>query len=228
MWITCGNIDKLSTRKYAHGDFFYCGSILEAIGAEFVNHSIDNDLTDGDGHELTIGILLDALPPFDNQMAPSTLVPLKMGEFQVLVDDDAKCDECLDITFCNGINGSEALPVDNLVAIDFQSYSQFALTSCSVCIEPGARFLRGDCNGDLRHDIADPATVLGFQFQGFEVACMDACDANDDGKVNLADTVYLLNFLFQSGATPLEPFPNPGLDPTEDQLDCEDGSFTCP
>ena len=61
-----------------------------------------------------------------------------------------------------------------------------------------------------------------------EVGCVDACDANDDGKVNLADTVFVLNYLFKSGAAPPDPGPStPGPDPTDDESDCEEGITPC-
>ena len=37
---------------------------------------------------------------------------------------------------------------------------------------------------------------------------------NDDGTVNLADAIYTLLFLFNSGLPPAEPFPAPGCDLT--------------
>jgi hypothetical protein len=49
---------------------------------------------------------------------------------------------------------------------------------------------------------------------------MDAADANDDGKVDPSDIVYLIGYLFMGGNPPPPPFPNPGPDPTPDGLDC--------
>jgi hypothetical protein len=51
--------------------------------------------------------------------------------------------------------------------------------------------------------------------------CIDACDANDDGKVDLADAVSILRYLFTvGGKEPAAPFPDPGADPTADRLGC--------
>ena len=49
-----------------------------------------------------------------------------------------------------------------------------------------------------------------------------AGDANDSGTINVADAAYSLNFLFRGGMIPPPPFPNPGLDPSDDQLGCDD------
>ena len=50
------------------------------------------------------------------------------------------------------------------------------------------------------------------------ITCQDALDANDNGAVNIADPIYLLDFLFALGAPPLAPYPNSGVDPTPDAL----------
>ena len=51
-------------------------------------------------------------------------------------------------------------------------------------------------------------------------ACLDAADANDDGRVDIADAVKILAHLFaQAGPLPA-PFGACGEDPTADGLDC--------
>lgn len=84
----------------------------------------------------------------------------------------------------------------------------------------GSLFVRGDGNGDDALDIADAVFVLGYLFSMEPSNCLDALDGNDDGMVNIADAVYLLDTLFTMGPNPPAPFPDPGLDPTPDALDC--------
>ena len=109
-----------------------------------------------------------------------------------------------------------------MAVINYQSIQDFFLVGATYEIIPVPAFLRGDCNTDTQVDLADAATVIASQFQGFEVGCLDACDANDDGLINLADSVFLLNFLFLFGDLPPDPGPYmAGPDPTEDDLDCE-------
>jgi hypothetical protein len=206
------------------GDFSIEGSIADAVGAEFVNYTVDNDDTDGDGCEFVAGILLDALPPFGGQTVPQTTDPLLIGCVEVTISDDpALCDTLLTVEFCNGIDGAGAVAIENIAVIDFTSFQDIQFEDCAVYVLPVPTFIRGDCNNDTKVDLADSATVIGQQFVGIPVDCLDACDANDDGKINLADSVFLLNYIFKSGDAPPAPGPDldEGPDPTEDTLDCE-------
>lgn len=87
-------------------------------------------------------------------------------------------------------------------------------------ITEGSLFIRGDGNGDNLINIADAVFVLAYLFQMGPADCLDALDVNDDGAVNIADGIYLLDNLFTMGQDPPPPFPNPGIDPTADTLDC--------
>jgi hypothetical protein len=207
-------------------DFSIAGSIFDEVGAEFVNYNIDNDAGDGDGCEMVVGILLDALPPFDGQTAPPTATPLLIGCSNVTISAGAPCDTCLAVNFCNNINGAGNVLIENIAIIDFESVQGLQLFGCEVCVAPVPVFQRGDCNDDTKVDLADAAKILGWQFQGEPINCPDACDANDDGKINLADAVLLMNYLFKFGDGPADPGPEtPGEDGTDDNLpECDNGS----
>ena len=69
--------------------------------------------------------------------------------------------------------------------------------------------------------MTDPIQILLWLFRGGELACQDTADIDDDGQVNLTDAIALLNFLFQGGPAPQAPYPETGIDPTEDELECE-------
>jgi len=81
-------------------------------------------------------------------------------------------------------------------------------------------------------DISDAQAVLSYLFLSgtwrFPAPCLDACDANDDGRIDLADSVYILRYLFKFAAQPKAPYPNPGPDPVgpsgPDRLTCLAGS----
>ena len=207
--------------SFVEGSFSIEDTIVDEIGAEFVNENTDGD-------EMTIGILLDALPPFDDQTLPPTLGDtLIVGCFEVLVSEDTDCEDVLEVDFQDGITAGKSVPVNNVVVIDFESFEGFFKFGTTITIDLAPTFSRGDCNLDTRVNIADPATVLGYNFQDLEIGCEDACDANDDGKINLADSVFLLNYLFKDGAPPKAPFPGAGSDGTEDDLGCEDGTNPC-
>lgn len=86
-------------------------------------------------------------------------------------------------------------------------------------------FLRGDIVEDGSLNLTDPVGLLNSLFgSGEALTCADAADVNDDGTLNLTDAVFLLQHLFSDGSEPPPPpFPEPGLDPTEDALGCERG-----
>ncbi len=100
----------------------------------------------------------------------------------------------------------------------------FAVDETVCVVEP--TFTRGDCNLDGVRNIADALFFLGEFFQGSgQFNCADACDNNDDGALDIADAVTLLNFLFVTD----DPLPQPlscGTDPTDDGLGCDQTS--CP
>ena len=236
----------------ADNSFDITGTILEAIGAEYVTAQADNDLADGDGCELIIGVLVDALPPFDGATIPPTDRVQLMGCVKFTVKDDAPCGQCCPIEFTNGINGTGKIPINNLISVDNFSRRPAEMVRCELCVVDKERFFRGDCNfsggsgadGSLAVDIADAAAVVSYLFlpgtYKFQPLCLDACDCNDDGRIDLADAVCILRYLFQGGRFPPLPgpgyeetgLPNPnqvrpteaGPDPTPDMLDCAAGA----
>jgi hypothetical protein len=85
----------------------------------------------------------------------------------------------------------------------------------------GALFVRGDMNGDGVWDLTDPVFLLLHLFVGGPAPrCLDAADADDNGRLALTDSIRLLGFLFLGGPAPPEPFPVCGADLTEDALSC--------
>jgi hypothetical protein len=234
------------------GTYSLAGTITEAVGAEFVNvHCEDTDAADAARPgELIIGILVDAVPPFDGQYLPPTDDFLKLicVDFQVLQTAPCKVNgqpAKTVISFCDGANGKGKVPVRNLASVANHSWPMAGLSGAGaelggIEVQAEAAFVRGDCNfSQIDHvpstgkdavDISDAAAVISYLFQTdyfqFQPPCLDACDANDDGRVDLADSVYILRYLFKFDKQPPEPFDNsPGPDPTKDRLSCEGGSI---
>ena len=220
--------------------FDISGGVLapEASDAEFVHIDVDNASrgTDGDGCEFILGVLIDAVPPFDGRMLPPTATFAKVFSMDFAIEDDAMCDHCLWLKFMDGLDGNGTPPVKNLVAIDFFSESPETL-DCQVCVEGEPEFIRGDCNfsGEIMMgvNIADAAAQVGYFFlegdQKFEAPCEKACDANDDGRLDASDVVFLLGYMFIPDS-PVPPAPGPlfpGVDETPDDLTCEGGPKKC-
>jgi len=217
------------------------GTILEALGAEFVSIQCDNDDGDGDGRELIIGVLIDATPPFDGATIAPSPEPQPIGYVTFDIAADAECGAECPIEFVDNINGRGRVPIKNLVSAENKSRSPTMLVNCVVTILHEERFYRGDCNfslmGSMAVEIADAAAVVSYLFLPgswqFQPGCLDACDCNDDGRVDLADSVCVLQYLFLNGRTPPSPGPGwdpesqmeteAGADPTDDKLDCPDG-----
>ena len=99
-----------------------------------------------------------------------------------------------------------------------------ALKGSEVSIRPATPpfprlFVRGDFDSNGQVNLTDAVATLHFLFQsGSPPACLDAADVTDSGNIGISSIVAILNFLFKAGPAPAVPYPNPGLDPTEDAL----------
>jgi hypothetical protein len=114
--------------------------------------------------------------------------------------------------------------------------STTCLTTCPLTTG-NARYTPGVCNGTgTEPNLSSPIFGLNFLFSsGTAPPCVKACDANDDGNVNVSDMVYVLNFLFSGG-----PFPKAWTDHTGDGVpdpacttalpadDCAASHASCP
>lgn len=84
----------------------------------------------------------------------------------------------------------------------------------------GDTFLRGDVGVDGSVSVEDAFALLAFLYEGGSFLCPDAADADDDGVVTSHDFVVIVDYLLLSGAYVPPPFPDPGVDPTPDDLSC--------
>ncbi|HVR75836.1 MAG TPA: endonuclease/exonuclease/phosphatase family protein [Planctomycetota bacterium] len=81
-------------------------------------------------------------------------------------------------------------------------------------------FVRGDADRDARTSEKDALAILAHLFEGRRLACEDAADVDDDGRITLTDAVYLLSHLHRQDLPPPPPGPRlPGIDPTPDALE---------
>ena len=120
-------------------------------------------------------------------------------------------------------------PVVNIVVVGGNSLDP-SLTDGSVTLNPtyappDTPFVRGNCNGDDRVDIADGIWILNEMFQGGPAGtCAEACDANSDDMTDTADAIFVISYRLLSGPMPTAPFPECGI---EEGADCESAS-NCP
>jgi len=90
-------------------------------------------------------------------------------------------------------------------------------------------FRRGDANTDGIEDLSDAVAILDFLFKGGKrLYCLDAADSNDDGEADLSDVIHLLGSLFRGTEDPKPPFGYCGVDPSEDELGCEEYNMCTP
>jgi PKD repeat protein len=169
------------------------------------------------------GVLFDIEPPFDQRVLPPGS-GLRLAGLVFDIDPDARAGVRAHVTLVNGV-GRPAL--NNVHVSGSRSIVPVLGEPAHVEIArlvfpPPAFFVRGDFDGSRAVTITDAIATLAHLFTGGPPPqCFDAADASDDGKVDITDPLYVLNFLFRSGGFPLPPYPDPGLDPTADEIpDC--------
>ena len=192
------------------------GTITETAGAEFVE-----EFSDDDQGNAVLGVLLDILPPYSGQVIPATGIELEVARFYFDVQPDVF--ESVETTI--GFAPSPGTPVvDNVFVIGNQSVQPLTIdTVIEVAVQN--IFLRGDADGDLYLDLSDVINNLVFMTGACpecpDPTCYKALDVNDNGIIDLADGVQLVNYLYTFGPPPAAPFPEPGPDPTPDDLTCD-------
>ena len=92
-------------------------------------------------------------------------------------------------------------------------------------------FLRGDCDndGELRGTPSDAVVLLDWAFRASEApACLAACDADANGRIQVTDALRVLQFVFLNRKPPAAPFPECGLrTETDEALGCARPSAAC-
>lgn len=194
------------------------GTLAGAIEAEYVQAQIDEI-----NGTIICGVLFDALPPFNAQTLPSlgyaqevafihgSVLPTVLESTVVFTPED----------------GFGSPPINNMLVFGTASVAVDSLYpgTLVIVLPPVPQlFIRGDVNMDTQVDLADVIFHLDYTFlSGPLPICMDAGDANDDGVSDVSDAIFLLYWFFLDGPGPWIPFPNPGEDFTNDNLDCAQG-----
>ena len=163
----------------------------------------------------------DFLPPFNGQtLGAGNGQSLLRFPFTVVNDPTLLGTSTL-VELSNDYGPPGSPPTANLVVVP-PGLGIFPIREhCEIQFLDLPSFKRGNVNGDLTFNLADAVFVINWLFaSGPAPQCLDAADGNDDGGTDISDAIYIINYLFASGPVLPPPFPDCGLDPTDDSLDC--------
>ena len=173
------------------------------------------------GTHVEVGLLFDFLEPFEFRAIP----PGDNHELLSLIFDVSPTASEGAVTSVCLVNDADLSRIFNLFVVD--GFARFPVLECSTVTvafenEEHLIFVRGDVDVSGKMNIGDAVQLLDFQFLGREQPkCLKAGDINDLGKIDISAPIAVLRFLFLGGAPPRPPFPNPGIDPTPDDLPCD-------
>jgi hypothetical protein len=118
-----------------------------------------------------------------------------------------------------GVVAGPIMPVGAFLAADGAAHGE--VEDYAPTARAGVAMVRADANTDGQFDISDAVFNLNYLFSGTSSPnCLDAADADDNGRIDLTDAIRILNVLFLGTGSLVQPFPECGLDPTEDDLGC--------
>jgi hypothetical protein len=204
---------------------------------EFVSPRIDNDGADGTPQAgWTLGVIYELspdvnTPPIDFAFETSTEV-VRVSYEAGCADWDAPGTTSLHFANLN-LQGSSGI-ISNQVAVGNLGFEPGIMGSVAITIAPDTDakvFIRGDSSNNGSINIQDAVLLLNHLFSGTDVDCLDACDMNDDGAVNLVDPVFGLMYTMGLGPVPPSPGDVCGADPTSDNLTCNNSNYceqVCP
>ena len=140
------------------------------------------------------------------------------------------------LTFVDDLRGS-GQPVKNAITVNgntannvcnFATPANVGVVFRLKAAPQGAKYVRGNLNGDAKINIADAIWIINELFRsGPSNGCPAASDINGDGVEDAADALYLATYLFKSGPQPPAPFPGCALDPA-DPTKCPQAQGGCP
>ncbi|MEC9476232.1 MAG: hypothetical protein VX764_04260 [Planctomycetota bacterium] len=190
-------------------------TITSVAGAEFVEEIINND----EGF-VVLGVLMDILPPYAGQVIPATGIEMEFARFYFDVSSELTSSSDTQIRFEQDLG---VPPISNVFVIGNQSVPPLTI-DLTIPIQAEGVFLRGDADSNLRLDLADAIINLVYMSNACPTCpiptCPKALDVNDDGRIDIGDGILLLNFLYLDGPEPPPPYPEAGIDPTPDSLEC--------
>ena len=109
---------------------------------------------------------------------------------------------------------------------DGDGQADCADADCGAFRACGALFVRGDADGNFKINVIDAILSVPIGDIPRPRDCLDAQDADDDGRLTVLDTITIITYLFRHGPDLAAPHAACGADPTPDPLPCMDAP--CP
>ncbi len=149
----------------------------------------------------------------------ATVLAITVSSGEPLVDGN----QAARVVWRDGLQGS-GQPVNTVLTIDGNTVRPCGCRDATILFGHGdILVVRCDANLDGNLDLADSVRIVNELFrEGSVSGCEKASDCNGDGQIDLSDVTYGVAYRFQGGPSPPAPFPECGLDVTEDDLTCED------
>lgn len=201
-------------------DAIRLGPILDPLQGGIEPDAFFPDLAPAGGPGITVGCLVDFGPP------PFVTIPIGVDEVIVEIEYSIALlskPEISPLTFSPALGSP---PVEILLVLNTEEVVP-GLTDGSIEVLP-IPFQRGDCNQNGTVNLVDAVVCLQRQFMVLPPGtCDDADDIDDNGLIEVTDTVFLLDFLFNSGPPVPAPVGTCDVDGTLDTLECNSFS-ACP
>ena len=203
--------------RLAGVDFAPSPSLLalnQGVGPDFLGNDVGADVA-------TVVCVASFMDPSETLSAEA---PLDVGEVRLETVESAWTDEFLGsvvtVDWEDGLGN--ALPVNNSVVVGAQSIAAELQSGSLTMVPTLTQFRRGDCNASDSINVSDVIFLLTSFFVAGNPVCLDACDTNDDGVLDLSDGISLAFHLFAMGAPPPPPYPGCGIDGFTDTIGCND------
>ena len=179
-------------------------------------------VTDDVAGAVVVVVVLDATPPLSPNVPAGVDLSLVVLTFRT-----GSCMGPTTLSFGGGVD-------DNILAdellLGHDVDNGLVLNGATVNVE-ATGFIRGNADGgplaigdfSAALDLADGMYMVAYLFMGGNAPpCLDAADANNDGRLNLMDAIWIFQRLLGNMIVPVFPAPflKIGEDLEEDPLDC--------
>lgn len=117
-----------------------------------------------------------------------------------------------------------ALSLAAPLALTSSAHGQEADSSVPEIDPEPPTFLRGDINGDSTVNLSDTAAFIGAISATYVPPCVAALDYDESGRINMADLIGPVYWLFAGGSPPAGAFPSCELLDPVSAFSCEEST----